>query len=129
MANNDMTVQTNQITDNLSGQKQLINKQLLPAYIRPVIISNQVTEKATLSAVNNQYVFKVHVLSNKSAVKNAIEQKYNVKVRAVNILNRKGKVTQRGRIAGKTSDWKKAYVTLYKEFFIDFDAKAKIKKD
>lgn len=77
---------------------------------RPVI-----TEKATLLAERKdgpQYVFKVRLDANKVEIKRAIEQAYNVKVKDVNTVRMKGKSKRQGRFEGRTSDWKKAYVTL-----------------
>ena len=73
-----------------------------------------VTEKGTrLSAAENKYQFRVDPRANKIEIKRAVEQMFNVHVTAVNTMNRPGK-NKRGRTAaaGRTSDWKRAVVTL-----------------
>jgi len=84
---------------------------------RPVI-----TEKATMLAERKdgpQYVFKVRVAANKIEIRRAIEQAYNVKVKDVNTVRVKGKAKRQGRSQGRTSEWKKAYVTLQEGYKIE----------
>ena len=51
--------------------------------------------------------------ANKIEIKNAVERLFNVKVAKVATSNMNGKRKRIGaRPAGKTSDWKKAYITL-----------------
>ena len=79
------------------------------------IIKNvHLTEKASLLTENgNQYVFKVKLSANKVQIRQAIEKLFKKKVVSVNTLRVDGKF-RRGRTAhpGRTSDWKKAIVTL-----------------
>ncbi len=82
-----------------------------------ILLSPIQTEKAlVLQDRRNQYTFKISPFANKIEVKHAIEKKYSVKVKSVRTLNQKGsnilRYTKRRRIVGKTSDWKKAIVTL-----------------
>lgn len=78
-----------------------------------VIIAPMVTEKTTAALEkNNQVVFKVRREATKPEIKAAVEQLFNVKVKAVNTSVRKGKLKAfRGRSA-ILSDVKKAIVTL-----------------
>jgi large subunit ribosomal protein L23 len=77
-----------------------------------VILSPVITEKATLLSENNKVVFKVAGDATKPQIKAAVEKLFEVKVKAVNTLVRKGKKKVfRGR-PGKQSDFKKAIVTL-----------------
>jgi large subunit ribosomal protein L23 len=78
-----------------------------------VIIAPMVTEKTTTALEkNNQVVFKVRREATKPEIKAAVEQLFNVKVKAVNTSVRKGKLKAfRGR-AAILSDVKKAIVTL-----------------
>ncbi len=77
------------------------------------IIRPLVTEKATQSIDKlNQYYFAVAPDSNKIQVKNAIEKIFNVKVLKVHTMNYLGKIKRHGRWLGKSSEWKKAIVTL-----------------
>lgn len=84
-----------------------------------VIISPVVTEKSTMASEFGQVVFKVRREATKTDIKAAVEQLFNVKVKAVNTLVRKGKLKQfRGRVAIQ-SDVKKAIVTLEEGHSID----------
>ena len=77
-----------------------------------IIKSPAITEKGTLVAATNTHVFNVASRATKPQIKAAIEGLFNVKVKAVNTLVRKGKVKRfKGRPA-LLSDVKKAYVTL-----------------
>lgn len=86
-----------------------------------IVLKPRVSEKAYgLSGKENKanvYVFDVEGANNKHTVARAIEAQFNVSVTTVNMTNLKGKakrtVRKGGRpIAGRTSDVKKAYVTL-----------------
>ncbi len=77
-----------------------------------VILSPIITEKATLASDKNQVMFKVARNATKPQIKEAVEKLFDVKVKAVNTLVRKGKKKAfRGR-PGVQSDVKKAIVTL-----------------
>lgn len=60
----------------------------------------------------NQYVFRVSPSANKSEIKKAIEQRFEVKVESVNTLNMMGKVKQVRGIPGRRAAWKKAVIRL-----------------
>ena len=78
-----------------------------------IILGPVVAEKASRVAENNnQVVLKVLPNANKIEIKQAVETLFDVKVAAVTTTNVKGKVKRTGRVMGKRSDWKKAYVTL-----------------
>lgn len=78
-----------------------------------VIVGPVVAEKASrVAEQNNQVVLKVLPNANKTEIKAAVEMLFDVKVASVSTANVKGKVKRTGRIMGKRSDWKKAYVTL-----------------
>ncbi|MBZ2190450.1 MAG: 50S ribosomal protein L23 [Alcanivorax sp.] len=86
-----------------------------------VLLSPHVSEKASVVAdKNEQYVFKVARDASKREIKIAVEQLFDVKVEAVQTLNVKGKKKVFGRVQGKRSDWKKAYVSLQAGQDIDF---------
>ena len=71
-----------------------------------------ITEKATIAAEHNQYVFKVPLSATKPEIAEAVEALFDVKVKAVNTLINKGKAKRfRGRPYTR-SDVKKAMVTL-----------------
>jgi large subunit ribosomal protein L23 len=84
-----------------------------------VIISPVITEKATLGSEHNQVMFKVAKHATKPQIKEAVEKLFDVKVKNVNTLTRKGKFKAfRGR-PGVQSDVKKAIVTLEEGHRID----------
>jgi len=84
-----------------------------------VIIAPIVTEKSTTASEHNKIVFRVPLKASKPDIKSAVEQLFNVKVKAVNTLVQKGKLKQfRGRRALQ-SDVKKAIVTLEEGHSID----------
>ena len=77
-----------------------------------VIIRPLVTEKAVEQEEQNTYWFAVHVSANKTQIKKAVEEVYDVHVRLVHTIRQKGK---RRRARGRDylmSEWKKAAVTI-----------------
>ena len=85
-----------------------------------VIRAPRVSEKtARLQEVSNQYVFEVATTATKADVKAAIEQLFDVKVEAVNVVNVKGKNKSFKFRSGKRGDWRKAYVKLAEGQSID----------
>jgi large subunit ribosomal protein L23 len=84
-----------------------------------VVLSPIITEKATNASERNQVMFKVARNATKPQIKEAIEKLFDVKVKSVNTLVRKGKHKAfRGRL-GQQSDFKKAIVTLEEGHRID----------
>lgn len=95
------------------------------AKILSVLRAPRVSEKtARLQEASNQYVFEVATTATKADVKAAVEQLFNVKVEAVNVVNVKGKVKSFRFREGRRSDWRKAYVRLAEGQTIDVMAKA-----
>lgn len=79
---------------------------------RSIIKAPIITEKTSDLAQNNTYVFSVDVKANKTQIKQAIENIFNVKVENVNTINVKPKKKRVGRYVGKTNRVKKAIVKL-----------------
>ena len=77
-----------------------------------VILKPVISETSMADAQVKKYTFKVAVDANKTEVKNAIEEIFDVEVKKVNIMNIKGKLKRMGRTAGYTAASKKAIVTL-----------------
>ena len=84
-----------------------------------VLISPVVTEKATMASEHNKVVFKVARTATKPQIKEAVEKLFDVKVKRVNTLIRKGKVRHFRGVRGELSDVKKAIVTLEEGHHID----------
>ena len=91
--------------------------------LRPIL-----SEKGTmLGEALNKYVFQVEKQCNKLEIKEAIEEKFNVKIKKVATMNLKGKnknvtIKSNGHILrtrGNQSSWKKAIVTLEEGSSID----------
>lgn len=84
-----------------------------------IIRSPVITEKSTLLSEHNQVMFNVAKTATKPEIKKAVEALFEVKVAAVNTLNRKGKTKRFRGIKGRQSDVKKAIVTLEEGQSID----------
>jgi large subunit ribosomal protein L23 len=82
------------------------------------VLKPRLSEKAYgLSQARNTYVFDIPEGTNKHTVARAVAAQFSVTVTNVNIANVKGKakrtVRKSGRaVAGRQSDFRKAYVTL-----------------
>ena len=84
-----------------------------------VIVAPVITEKATTASEPNKVVFKVASKASKPQIKEAVEKLFDVKVKSVNTLVRKGKTKVfRGQF-GSQSDTKRAVVTLEEGHRID----------
>ena len=95
---------------------------------REIIIRPLLTEKMSiLEETQRKYAFQVSLDSNKIEIKNPIQNKFDVKIEKVATMRRKGKqkrttVRSGGRVIrtqGRTSNWKRAIVTLKEGFSID----------
>ena len=84
-----------------------------------VILSPVITEKATMASEHNKVIFKVAGTATKPQIKEAVEKLFDVKVKAVNTLVRKGKRKAFRGQPGVQSDVKKAVVTLEEGHRID----------
>lgn len=82
--------------------------------IYDVIKEPCLTEKSNyLQETQGTVVFKVAKEANKIEIRQAVEQLFQVKVAAVRTVKMHGKRKRIGaRPAGRTSDWKKAYIKL-----------------
>jgi len=89
------------------------------AELYDIIVAPVITEKSTLASENNQVIFKVAPHATKPQIKEAVERLFNVKVKAVNTLNRKGKLKRFRGIKGRQNNVKKATVTLQEGSSID----------
>lgn len=90
-----------------------------------ITIKPIVTEKATqLTERLNRYTFRVSPQANKYQIKALVEKLYGVKVVNVNTAVVRGKNksrwTKSGLLRGKTSAWKKAFITVAEGESIDF---------
>lgn len=80
-----------------------------------------ITEKGTFAKEeDNQLLFEVDRRANKVEIRKAVEDSFDVQVLKVRTVSLKGKTKRMGRIMGKRSDTKKAYVTLAPGHNVDF---------
>jgi large subunit ribosomal protein L23 len=77
-----------------------------------VIIKPVISERSMEDAQAKKYTFKVATDANKTEVKKAVEEIFDVEVKKVNIMNVVGKEKRMGRYVGTTAATKKAIVTL-----------------
>lgn len=77
-----------------------------------IIIAPIVTEKSNNGLQEGKYTFKVNKKATKVDIAKAVEKLFGVKVLKVNTMNVSGKKRRMGYHTGKTSDWKKAIVTI-----------------
>jgi large subunit ribosomal protein L23 len=85
--------------------------------IRDVIIAPVITEKSMKDAASGRYTFKVAMATNKPFIKQAIEEKFKVKVLKTMVSIIKGRTDRRGirRAEFVKTAWKKATVQLAKD--------------
>lgn len=77
-----------------------------------IIVKPIITEKSNEEMQYGKYTFKVNKKATKVEIAKAVEKLFNVKVLKVNTMNINGKQKRVGVHVGKTSDWKKAIVTI-----------------
>ncbi|MCY6483496.1 50S ribosomal protein L23 [Clostridium aestuarii] len=77
---------------------------------RPVI-----TEKSMSDMADRKYTFIVDIHANKSQIKRAAEEIFDVKIEKVNTVKVMGKIKRVGVHVGKRADYKKAMITLTPE--------------
>jgi len=85
---------------------------------RDVLLAPVVSEKSYTLMDEGKYTFLVDPRANKTEIKIAVEEIFDVKVASVNTLNRVGKTRRTKFGMGKRKDTKRAIITL-KEGSID----------
>jgi len=80
-----------------------------------IILKPIVTERSMDGMAEKKYTFKVDKRANKTQIKQAVEEIFDVKVDKVSTMNMTGKVKRMGKFVGKRSDWKKAIIKLTDE--------------
>ena len=77
-----------------------------------IILGPVITEKSNDGIQEGKYTFEVNKKATKVDIARAVEKLFEVKVLKVNTMTVKGKEKRVGYHTGKTSDWKKAIVTI-----------------
>lgn len=81
-------------------------------FAHDILRKPKISEKSMSLAEGNKYVFEVDPRSNKTEIRQAVEQIFKVKVLKVNTIRMKGKLVRRRNALGRTPEVKKAIVTL-----------------
>ena len=80
---------------------------------RDIIIRPIITEKTmAMMDADNKITFEVAKGTNKTQIRLAVEEIFNVKVEKVNVLNVRPRTKRMGKYMGKTSAVRKAIVKL-----------------
>jgi large subunit ribosomal protein L23 len=82
---------------------------------RDVILAPVISEKSYGLLEERQYTFLVRPDANKTQIKIAVQEIFDVRVASVNTLNREGKRKRSRRGYGKRKDTKRAVVTVTPE--------------
>ena len=81
-----------------------------------VILHPVISEKSMDESQRGKYTFAVHDDASKIQIQAAVEELFKVNVTAVNVLTTQSKEKhggmRRSRVAGRTTPWRKAIVTL-----------------
>ena len=83
--------------------------------IHDIIIKPILSEKSYDLIPKKTYTFLVEKGANKTQIKAAVEEIFEVKVKAVTTSRKEGKLKRPGRTEGRRPETKKAYVTLTEE--------------
>ena len=75
---------------------------------RPIVTEKSGDQPEGMS----RYTFEVDLRATKQEIRRAVEELFHVEVMDVNTLRVRGKARRFGRVMGRTSDRKKAVVTL-----------------
>lgn len=90
------------------AERQFDEGRLLQVLVAPIV-----SEKATMAAEkSNAVTFKVLRNATKPEIKAAVELLFKVEVKAVSVVNVKGKAKRFGRTVGRRDNVRKAYVML-----------------
>ena len=78
-----------------------------------IILKPVITEASmAATATQKKYTFRVAAGATKIEIARAVEELFKVEVKSVNTVSMKAKSKRMGYHIGKTSEWKKAIVTL-----------------
>lgn len=88
---------------------------------RIVIRRPIMTEKSMRGTETGKYTFEVSSDANKLAIKDAVQQLFNVRVRKVNTITIPGRQRRRGQHYVRTTGYRKAVVTLVPGQKIDLE--------
>ncbi|HSG14178.1 MAG TPA: 50S ribosomal protein L23 [Gaiellaceae bacterium] len=84
-----------------------------------VLLAPVVSEKSYSLITDRKYTFKVHPDAHKTQIRQAVEELFEVKVEAVNVIKVQSKPKRRGFTRGTKPGWKKAVVKLHEGYEIE----------
>src|SRR6266581_8603654 len=90
-----------------SSEESVMSLHPAEILIRPVV-----SEKSYEQIQQNRYTFRVHKDAHKTQIRQAVEELFDVKVVAVNVVKVQPKPKRRGMIKGTRQGWKKAIVQV-----------------
>jgi large subunit ribosomal protein L23 len=79
---------------------------------RTVIVEPVISEKSYALMADRKYTFRVDDRAHKTQIAQAVETIFSVRVTEVRTISMRSKPKRRGRITGRTRQWKKAIVQL-----------------
>ena len=94
---------------------------------RDILISPVISEKSYSLITARKYTFKVHEDAHKTQIRQAVEELFEVKVQAVNIVKVQSKPKRRGYTSGRTRQWKKAIVQVHRDDEIQIFAPSSVR--
>ena len=77
-----------------------------------ILLAPVVSEKSYELIEQRKYAFRVHPDAHKTQIRQAVEELFQVRVQAVNVIKVQPKPKRRGLIRGQRPGWKKAIVQL-----------------
>ena len=77
-----------------------------------VLLAPVVSEKSYELIEQRKYAFRVHPDAHKTQIRQAVEELFEVRVQAVNVIKVQPKPKRRGMIRGQRPGWKKAIVQV-----------------
>lgn len=92
------------------GAKKAV--KMLSKTATSTVLGPVVSEKSAQLSDSNVLVFKVNKSANRVEIRNAFRELYGVTPVRINTTNVRGKRVRFGRVFGKRSDWKKAFIYL-----------------
>ena len=84
-----------------------------------VLLAPVVSEKSYSLITDRKYTFRVHKDAHKTQIRQAVEELFDVKVEAVNVVKVQPKPKRRGLTKGTKPGWKKAIVKLREGYEIE----------
>ncbi|MEF9989808.1 MAG: 50S ribosomal protein L23 [Christensenellaceae bacterium] len=80
--------------------------------VHDIIVKPILSEKSYDLIPKKTYVFLVDLKANKTQIKLAVEEIFDVKVKDIRTCRKQGKMKRQGKTEGRRPETKKAYVTL-----------------